>query len=199
MSERARLTLISHAPTSAVRRAAFPCDESIEEAARKRIADMNWDTGRAQRVFCGPEKRTQETAMALGLSAIVDPALRDCAYGRWAGRDLSELQLEHPDEVTLWLSTPDAAPHGGESIHNLIIRVAGWLAEQAKEPGNTIAITHPAVIRTAIVSILEAPAQAFWRVDVPPLTATDLRFNGRSWSLRSTAVTVYPPEIKARA
>jgi broad specificity phosphatase PhoE len=191
MNEWACLTLISHAPTSAVRRAAFPCDESIEEAARKRIADMNWDPGRSRRVCCGPEKRTQETATALGLSdAIVDSALRDCDYALWAGRDLSELQLEHPDEVALWLSVADAAPHGGESIDSLIYRVTGWLAEKSKESGHTIAITHPPVIRAAIVSILEAPVQAFWRVDVSPLTATDIRFNGRSWSLRSAAVSL---------
>jgi broad specificity phosphatase PhoE len=186
MSERCRLTLISHAPTSAVRRAAFPCDESIEEATRKKITEMNWQAARAQRVCCGPEKRTQETAMALGLCATVDPELRDCDYGRWEGRDLSELQLEHPDEIALWLSAPDAAPHGGESIYNLIVRITRWFAEQTREPGHTIAITHPAVIRAAIVSILKAPAQAFWRVDIPPLTATDLRFNENCWTVRNT-------------
>jgi len=184
MNARARLTLISHAPTSAVRRAAFPCDESIEETARERISEMHWHFDRA---CCGPEKRTQETAMALGLSATVDPALRDCDYGRWSGRALTELQLERPDEVALWFSAPDATPHGGESIGDLIVRVTGWLAEQAK-PGHTIAITHPAVIRGIIVSVVEAPAQAFWRIDVVPLALTDVRFNGRSWSLRSTGV-----------
>jgi broad specificity phosphatase PhoE len=182
MNARARLTLISHAPTSAVRRAAFPCDESIEEIARERVREMKWHFDRA---CCGPEKRTQETAMALGLSATVDPALRDCDYGRWSGRDLSELQLKHPEEVALWLSAPEAAPHGGESIHNLIGRVARWLAEQTKS-GLIIAVTHPAVIRAIIVTVVEAPAQAFWRIDVAPLTLTDIRFNGRSWSLRST-------------
>jgi broad specificity phosphatase PhoE len=186
MNAHARLTLISHAPTSAVRRAAFPRDESIEEIARERIREMNW---RFDRVCCGPEKRTQETAMALGLSATVDPALRDCDYGRWAGRNLSELQMENPDEVAQWLSDPDAAPHGGESIHNLIVRVAGWLAEQTKS-GHTIAVTHPPVIRGAIASVLQAPALAFWRIDVAPLTVTDIRFNGSSWSLRSTGMPI---------
>jgi broad specificity phosphatase PhoE len=184
MNARARLTLISHAPTSAVRRAAFPCDESIDETTRERIPEMNWHFDRA---CCGPEKRAQETAVALGLSVTVDAALRDFNYGRWAGRHLNELQLERPHEVALWLSAPEAAPHGGESIRDLIARVAGWLGEQAKS-GRTIAVTHPAVIRGIIVSLVEAPAQAFWRIDVVPLTLTDIRFNGRSWSLRSAGV-----------
>jgi broad specificity phosphatase PhoE len=189
MNARARLTLISHAPTSAVRRAAFPSDEPIEEIAQERIREVNWHAERAQRVCCGPEKRAQETATALGLSATVDRALRDCNYGRWAGRDLSELQLKHPEEVALWLSAPDAAPHGGESIRELMVRIAGWLSEQANS-GHTIAVTHPAVIRAIVVLVVEAPAQAFWRIDVVPLTLTDIRFNGRSWSLRCTGAPI---------
>jgi broad specificity phosphatase PhoE len=181
MNTRARLTLISHAPTRAVRRAAFPCDESIEDFAQEVISRMNWHFDRA---CCGPEKRAQQTATVLGLSATVDPSLRDCDYGRWAGRDLSEIQAEFPNEVALWLATVDAAPHGGESLHDLIARVAAWLAEQTRL-GHTIAVTHPSVIRAAVASILEAPAQAFWRIDVAPLTLTDIRFNGSSWSLRS--------------
>jgi broad specificity phosphatase PhoE len=184
MDARARLTLISHAPTSAVRRAAFPCDESIEESAQGPTPKINW---RFDHACCGPEKRTQETATALGLAATVDTSLRDCDYGRWAGRDLSEVQSESPNEVAVWLSTPDATPHGGESIQNLIARVAAWLAEQTRS-GRTIAVTHSSVIRAAVASILEAPAQAFWRIDIGPLTLTDVRFNGRSWSLRSTGL-----------
>jgi broad specificity phosphatase PhoE len=187
MNAHARLMLISHAPTSAVRRAAFPVDEPIEASARERIREVDWHAGPAQCVCCGPEKRTKETAIALGLSARVDPALRDCDYGRWAGRDLSQLQSEHPDAVALWLSDPDAAPHGGESLRDVMARVAAWLGEQAKS-GHTIAITHPSVIRALLVSVVEAPPQAFWRIDVAPLTLTDIRFNGRSWSLRSTGL-----------
>lgn len=186
MNARTQVILISHAPTSAVRRAAFPSDESVEDIARERIRSMNWpDHG--QSVYCGPEKRAQETAMALGLSATVDPTLRDCDYGRWTGRDLSELQFDHPDEIALWLSDPDAAPHGGESIRDLITRVAGWLDDRAKSR-RTIAVTHPAVVRGIIVSVIEAPAKAFWRIDVVPLTVTDIRFNGSSWSLRSMGI-----------
>jgi hypothetical protein len=46
--------------------------------------------------------------------------------------------------------------------------------------GYTIAVTNPAVVRSAIVPILDAPASAFWPVDIPPLTLTDRRLNGRA-------------------
>ena len=185
MNAPARVTLISHATTSAVRRAAFPSDESIEDAVRERIRNIHWKSERAQHVYSGPEKRAQETALALGLAAAVDPALRDCNYGKWAGRELKELQREHPEEVALWLSAPDAVPHCGESIRNLVARVSAWLGERTKS-GYTIAVTHPAVVRGIIVSILGAPVEAFWRIDIVPLTLTDIRSSGRSWTLRST-------------
>lgn len=189
MNDRARIILISHAPTSAVRRAAFPCDEPIEEIARARIRGGNWHADRAQCIYCGPEKRTQETATILGLSATVDPALRDCDYGAWAGHDLNELEREHPEDVALWLSAPDAAPHCGESIRDLIMRMASWLTGQTKS-ACAIAVTHPAVIRAVILSVLGAPPQAFWRIDIAPLTLTDIRFNGGSWTLRCAGASL---------
>jgi broad specificity phosphatase PhoE len=49
---------------------------------------------------------------------------------------------------------------------------------------NTIAVTHPAVIRAAIVHAMQLPPTTFWRFDVAPLSLTDLRFSGRVWSVR---------------
>jgi len=46
-------------------------------------------------------------------------------------------------------------------------------------------VTHPAVIRAAIAHALAPPPGAFWRIDVEPLTAADLRWNAGRWSLRT--------------
>jgi broad specificity phosphatase PhoE len=181
-----RFTLISHAATKALRHATFPLDETLEEREMKKIARIGWNAPRAQHVLSGPERRTQQTAQALGLSAITAVELCDCGYGAWGGRGLEELQAEQPEKIIAWLTDPAAAPHGGESIVNLIDRVGRWMEERS-EDGHTIAVTHPAVIRSAIVHALNAPAQSFWRIDVAPLSLTDLRFNGRAWTLRSSA------------
>ena len=66
----------------------------------------------------------------------------------------------------------------------LIDRVGSWLD---LSQDHAIAVTHPAVIRAAIVRVLNAPPQAFWRIDVAPLSLTDMRFNGRAWTLRCVA------------
>ena len=181
-----RLTLISHAPTQAQRRAAFPADESLEEQEFAKVAALGWKAPRLQRIWSAPERQTQQTAQALGLSAAIAPELRDCDYGAWRGREFDELQSAAPEGVVAWLTDVAASPHGGESIIDLIHRVGSWLDEQ-RDAGHTLAVTHPAVIRGAIVYALQAPAQTFWRIDIAPLSLTDLRFNGTVWTVRSTA------------
>ena len=181
----ARITLISHAATPAQRSASFPLDEPVDERELAKTAALGWHAPRAQSVFSGPERRVQQTVDALGLSASLAIELRDCDYGVWRGRELSELQSEDPEGIAVWLTDATAAPHRGESIVDLIARVGRWVDDQ-NNGGHTIAVTHPAVIRSAIVHALSAPAQTFWRIDIAPLSLTDLRFNGRVWTLRSS-------------
>lgn len=180
-----RLTLISHAPTEAQHRAAFPLDEPLDKREIARVAALGWNPPRTQRILSGPERRARETAEALGLSASIDLDLRDCDYGAWSGHDLSAVQLRKPEDVVAWLTEPGAAPHGGESTVQLIGRIGRWLEGQF-DAGHTLAITHPAVIRSILVYALKAPPEAFWRIDIEPLSLTDLRFNGRVWTVRSS-------------
>jgi broad specificity phosphatase PhoE len=180
----ARITFISHAATQAQRVAAFPLDETLDSEEVDKIAAMGWTSPRAQQVLSGPEQRAFQTAQALGLSASPSADLRDCDYGVWSGRRLDELQTSAPEGLVAWLSDAAAVPHGGESVLQLIERIGRWLDGQ-RDAGHTIAVTHSAVIRAAILYALDAPAHGFWRVDISPLSVTDLRFNGRSWTLRS--------------
>jgi broad specificity phosphatase PhoE len=115
--------------------------------------------------------------------------LRDWDNGRWAGRRLDDLQAEEPEALAAWLSDPDAAPHGGESLSALCRRVAAWLAACNRQEGRMIAVTHQPVIRAAIVSVLDAPLRSFWRIDVAPLSIADLRGDGVRWRLRLDALS----------
>lgn len=186
-----RLSLISHAATQALRRAAFPLDEPLDPQEISKISALGWKAPKTQKFLSAPERRAQQTAQALGLASAITPELRDCDYGVWRGRELIEIQTQDPEGVATWLADPAASPHRGESIANLIGRVGTWL-DQQREDGHTIAVTHPAVIRSAVVHILNAPFQSFWRIDVAPLSLTDLRFNGKVWTLRSCATTLSP-------
>jgi broad specificity phosphatase PhoE len=107
--------------------------------------------------------------------------------GRWAGRTLDDLAAEEPAEVAGWLTDPAAAPHGGEPLATLIERTGRWLA--GLPAGHTLAVCAPAVVRAAVVAVLGAPPSAFWRLDVAPMSWTDLRGGPGRWTVRSAAAS----------
>jgi broad specificity phosphatase PhoE len=183
----ARLTLICHGATAATRAAAFPGDEALEDGAVEQARTLGLSLRGRDRAVTSPALAARQTAAALSLDASVHPELRDCDYGRWCGRKLAEVQATHPGELAAWLSDPGAAPHGGESLLALMLRVSGWMADRLHEDGHTIAVTHAAVMRAAVIDTLGAPSQSFWRIDVEPLSLVDLRSDKRRWVLRAAA------------
>jgi broad specificity phosphatase PhoE len=179
-----RLRLIAHAPTAATRTAAFAADESVDAAglaAARSVTVRRYDVA-----LCSPARQCVETAVALGLHPRVDPDLGDCDYGRWRGRSLDDVAAADPAGVEAWLTDPDAAPHGGESLRDLLSRTTMWLHAQPSTGGTVIAVTHPAVVRAAIVAVVSAEAAGFWRIDVSPLTETVLIGGEMRWNLRTT-------------
>jgi broad specificity phosphatase PhoE len=190
-----RVTLISHGATAAVRRAAFPLNEALEEREVARLQGAGWVVPRAQHMLTGPEQRTRETAGALGLDATECAELRDAGFAEWAGSTLGEIEERDPAGLYAWLTDTSVAPHGGESIAAVWGRTKTWI-EGLVGNGYTLAVTHPAVIRCAVLVALEAPLSSFWRVEIAPGTVTDLRFNGRSWMVRSLGVKLGDAEVE---
>lgn len=179
-----RITLISHAPTLALKQAKFPLDERLPEEEFTKIQQLRWAAPVAQAALCGPEMRTQQTAEGLGLKASVAKELADVDYGAWSGKEIAEIQATGAEGLAYWLGDVSAAPHGGESFTDLIAKVGRWMDGQLGA-GHTIAVTHPPVVRAAILCAIQAPHESFWRIEVGPLTVTDLRYNGRLWTVRS--------------
>jgi broad specificity phosphatase PhoE len=182
VSEIVRLTLVSHAMTDAMAAGRFPRDEPLNALGQRQV-DATTDLGVVDAAVCAPEKRTRQTAELLGLRAETEPLLADLNCGAWRG---SVLNGVGPAELTLWLTDPTQAPHGGESVADLIVRVGGWLDSLSDRRGRLVAVTHPGVIRAAIVVALSAPPKSFWRIDVGPVSRTVLYLRGHAWTLRST-------------
>jgi len=181
----ARLILICHGSTDAVRKSAFPADEPLDDHGRREGAALAGRLPRAELCWVSPELRTRQTAETLRLEAKPLPLLRDCDYGRWSGRSFDDVRAREPQAVATWLTDPAAAPHGGESITRLIGRVAQWLAGELLHHRQSIVVTHAAIIRAAIVHAIEARPQSFWRIDIAPLSCTRLSGNEGRWNLVS--------------
>jgi broad specificity phosphatase PhoE len=174
-----RVLLVCHGATAATRHTAFPGDEPLRATGP---ADP---LPRWQRAVSGPELRCRQTAELLDLQPEIEPRLRDCDYGRWRGRTLAELSDAEPRAVHEWLTDPVSAPHGGESTMDLIDRAAGWLDELPRDLGRIVAVTHPAVIKAAVVHAIRATPESFWRIDVAPLSRTALSGTADRWTLCS--------------
>jgi broad specificity phosphatase PhoE len=111
--------------------------------------------------------------------------LRDCDFGRWAGRSLEDVEAAEPAAVVDWLRNPRAAPHGGESFADVTKRVGGWMDQMLTQTGSVLAITHGMVIRAAIAHALGAGPEAFRHIDIAPLTRAKLSGGGGRWTLAS--------------
>ncbi|MEU6083606.1 histidine phosphatase family protein [Streptomyces sp. NPDC047108] len=194
------MTLISPASSDALGDARFddgsPLDDRGVAAARAAAASL---PARQWRQFCAPSPRCRQTADALGLRADVEPALRDCDMGAWRGRTLHDVGRHDHHAFSAWHQDPAHVPPGGESRLDFGERIAAWLDrtlalaqsariegdEVARRGGRMVVVAEPGVIRMAVLHALSAPPEAFWRIDVPPLSATHLVGRGPRWNLRS--------------
>ncbi|MFF7474341.1 histidine phosphatase family protein [Streptomyces sp. NPDC008092] len=143
-----------------------------------------------------PSVRCSQTAEAIGLAAAPEPMLRDLDVGGWCGRTVGEVAAADPERYSAWLTDPDAAPHGGESVRRLCRRSADWLDSVAPDAGHTVAITEAAVVRAALIRALALPARAFWHLTVPPLSTAFLTWRGGYWDVQFGRVS--PQESRRR-
>jgi broad specificity phosphatase PhoE len=178
-----RLLLVRHAPTSATRAAAFPLNEPLDERGLASAAALARALPRRCEVISSPALRCRETVEAAGLSATAEPRLSECDFGSWTGATLADVHASDPQGAGAWMTDPDAAPHGGEPLRAFVSRVAAWLDDQAAGQGVAAAITHGGVVKAALVHAVGAPLSAFWRMDVAPLSVTELRAHDGRWTV----------------
>lgn len=185
MAMRARtLLLVRHGSTPAVRRAAFPLDEPLDVTARSAAAAAAESIGTVDAAYTSPARAAVGTALALGTDPVVEPALTDCDPGRWRGRTLADVQEAEPDALADWLADPDAAPHGGENLTSVSLRVGAWLDMQRHlPPGRFVAVTHAAPIKAAAAYVLGLTHEATTRLDIAPLSVTEVSVRGGRWRL----------------
>lgn len=131
-------------------------------------------------------------AMRAGVFPVADethaaqgePALREVDYGRWSGRSLKELADAEPDALARWLSDPDFDGHGGESIRALCLRIAQWFAAKDWPDGHTQVIVPANVVKACVLHVLQAPASAFWHLDIAPESTTVLSMRQGHWRVQ---------------
>lgn len=189
-----RVTLVSPARSESSEEFRFDDGRPLSAVGQRSVREAGAAAGGllkgAERTAVSPAPRCAQTAEGLlgvdaAAAAAGDERLSGCAMGRWRGLTLEEVSAAEPEAVARWLSDPAAAPHGGESVEQLCARTAEWLSEAAEVPGRVLAVVEPDVVRALVVHALGAPAHSLWRLDVAPLTATELSGRSGRWNLRA--------------
>jgi broad specificity phosphatase PhoE len=178
-----RFTWICHASTAAARLGAFPADEPIDDKGAAKAAAIAGSIDKPDRVWRSPMLRAGQTADALGLTGVIEPALKECDYGRWSGRTLTEIRSQESDGLETWIRDPTSSPHGGETLLDLIRRVAAWIDGHRQDAGHTVIVTHSGVIRSAIIHVIQASPSSFNRIDIAPLSRTIFSAHDGQWRL----------------
>jgi broad specificity phosphatase PhoE len=193
------LELVAHAATPAQRRLRFPLDDDPLEDTEQ-AAPASSPPSRLARAagagagWRGPERAAAATAERLGLASRVDPALRGWWLGDWAGRDVAGVAAGDPAGFAAWRLDPDATPGGGEPLRRHLATVAAWMERRATEPARrVVAVVAPTVVRAGLVHALGAGPEAFWRLDVAPLTVATVHHPGpgragEGWRVRTAGV-----------
>ena len=178
--------LLATAITPALRRAVFGGDDDdLDEGGLRAALALGGPDGpdlggRGDSWICAPSQAALQTARALGHDdPVVEKALADPSYGSWSGLGLGDVAGTDPEGLQTWLSDPEAAPHGGESLAAVRLRAGAWLDTQPEQ--RTVAIAHPVVIRAALTHALGLPDAAVWQLDVAPLSLIRLTHRTSRW------------------
>lgn len=177
------LILLCHAATYAMKAGFFPTlDDPIEHLERPRLSALA-SAYVPDRVITSSSLAAVETGRAFGVGMSTDAQWSDLDHGRWHGRSLKEIYDEEADALSAWLSEPDSAVHGGESLEALQARVRSALDTQ-RHGGVTLIITHAIVVKVALAVVLEAPLAGVYKMDLEPLSAITLTRSDHTWRLR---------------
>jgi broad specificity phosphatase PhoE len=176
-----RLELLCAAATPGLRAGHFPtADEPLDAKGRASPAPLAGRLKGHASILVSPALSAVQTTQGLGLNATVESALRDCDFGRWAGRALGDIEAEERDALALWLGDPHSAPHGGETFVDVLERVGAWM-DALPQNSNILAIAPAVVLRAAIVHALAAGPRAMLSLDVSPLARAGLSRALAAW------------------
>ncbi|MER7562946.1 bifunctional RNase H/acid phosphatase [Streptomyces sp. NPDC097941] len=151
-------------------------DPALSEIGREqaeRAAAALAGRGTIQHILASPLTRTRQTAEAvadrLGLEVTVEDGLIETDFGAWEGLTFGEVRERYPDDLTTWLSDPEAEPTGGgESFAATATRIAATRDKLvAAYAGRTVLlVTHVTPIKTFVRLALGAPPESLFRMEL---------------------------------
>ncbi|MEU9879733.1 bifunctional RNase H/acid phosphatase [Streptomyces phaeochromogenes] len=163
-------------------------DPALSDTGRDqadRVATALAARGTVQDVISSPLARCRETAAIvaarLGLDVRIEDGLRETDFGAWEGLTFAEVRERYPDDMSAWLSAPDAEPTGGgESFEAVAHRVAAARDQLlAAHTGRTVLlVSHVTPIKTLVRLALGAPPEALFRMELSAASLSVVAYYG---------------------
>lgn len=159
----------------------------LSEEGRAQVAQTaTWLTelgDRVDGVVASPVRRTRETAdliaAELGVEVTEEPAFAEMEFGSWDGMSFAEVAAAEADAMSAWFADLAAAPHGGESFHDVHGRVLAGLDRVLQaHPGSTLVVaSHVTPIKTLVAHALGAPLAALFALELAPAAVSVVAFH----------------------
>ena len=110
--------------------------------------------------------------------------LRDCDFGSWSGLTLDEVGARDPVALADWLADPQARPHGGETLAELVGRVGRWSTSSRGRTAGRWPWCRPWWPGRPWCTPWACRAEAIFRVDVAPLGRVTVSRAADGWRLQ---------------
>ena len=143
-------------------------------------------------ILTSPLRRCRETAeivaRALDLPVEVEDDLGEMDFGDWEGSTFAEVEQRHSADLAAWKSSADVAPTGStETFTDLLQRITSAARRIAAAHPDTgvLAITHVTPIKAFVAGALNAPALAFFTMELSPAALTRITYTGSEPMLRT--------------
>ncbi|MGW7722588.1 MULTISPECIES: bifunctional RNase H/acid phosphatase [Streptomyces] len=150
-----------------------PALSDIGREQAERAAEALARRGTIQHILASPLTRTRQTAAAvaerLGIEVTVEDGLIETDFGAWEGLTFGEVRERYPDDLSTWLSDPEAEPTGGgESFAATATRIAATRDKLVTAyAGRTVLlVTHVTPIKTFVRLALGAPPESLFRMEL---------------------------------
>ncbi|MEV0218164.1 bifunctional RNase H/acid phosphatase [Streptomyces sp. NPDC050704] len=150
-----------------------PALSDVGRHQAERVAESLAARGTVQDIISSPLARCRETAeivaARLGLDVRIEDGLRETDFGAWEGLTFGEVRERYPDDMSAWLSAPDAEPTGGGESFAAVERRVSAARDKllASYAGRTaLLVSHVTPIKTLVRLALGAPPEALFRMEL---------------------------------
>ena len=172
-------------------------DIGLDETGRAQAAALAaaWQATPPTVIVSSDLERARDTAAviatATGQPLLLDVRLRELDLGSWQGLTSAEAAQRFPQDHAAWHRGEDVARGGGETYAQAGARAVACALDLLPPAGMLLAVTHGGTARGAIGTLLELPADTWWRLAPLGNTCwTVLVEADRGWRLERHAVGV---------